>query len=293
MIQQVKAYLELCKINLSLFSALSAVTGLMLAHPSLTAETFEVAAGVFLLACGACALNQYQERRTDALMDRTKKRSVPSGRIKPFYALYFAIAILGSGFLIIAFTGSLPAFFVSFSAFVLYNGVYTYLKKKTAFASVPCAVIGALLPAIGWFAGGGEFPYPKILALCSFFYIWQLAHFWLLFLSNGADYKKAGLPSLTDVFSQKQLLRIVFIWILATAVACMLTLLYKLIISFNLSVLLFFITLWLIRTGIKMRMEGENTFSYHSVFKKINIYILLFMLLINIDRMMNQFYWFH
>jgi protoheme IX farnesyltransferase len=259
----------------------------MLARPSLSADIFIVAAGVFFLACGACALNQYQERRTDALMDRTKKRPVPSGRIKPIYALYFSIAVLSSGFLIIAFTGSLPAFCISVSAVVLYNGVYTSLKKRTAFASVPCAVIGALPPAIGWFAGGGEFPCRKILALCSLFYIWQLAHFWLLFLSHGADYKKAGLPSLINVFSQKQLVRIVFVWILATAVSCLLTPLYGLITSFNLSALLFFITMWLIWIGIRLRIEGENRFSYHAVFNKMNIYILLVMLLMDVDRMMS------
>jgi protoheme IX farnesyltransferase len=282
-----RPYLKLCKINLSLFSALSAVTGLILARPALSADLFIVAAGVFLLACGACALNQYQERKTDALMDRTKQRPVPSGSIKPLYALYFSIAILSSGFLIIAFTGSLPAFFVSVSAVVLYNGVYTSLKKRTAFASVPCAVIGALPPAIGWFAGGGGFPNQKILALCSLFYIWQLAHFWLLFLSHGADYKKAGLPSLTNVFSQKQLVRIVFVWILATAVSCLLTPLYGLITSFNLNALLLFITMWLIWIGIRLRIEGENRFSYHLVFHKMNIYILLVMLIMDVDRMMS------
>jgi len=283
MIQQIKAYLELCKINLSLFSALSAVTGFMLARHSLSADIFITAAGVFFLACGACALNQYQERSTDALMDRTKKRPLPSGRIKPLYALYFAIAILSSGFLIIAFTGSIPVFFLSVSAVVLYNGVYTYLKQRTAFASVPCAVIGALPPAIGWFAGGGEFPNQKILALCSLFYIWQLAHFWLLFLSHGADYKKAGLPSLTDVFSQKQLERIVFMWILSTAVACMLTPLYGLITTRIADLLLILVTVWLLWNEVKLIREKGNKFTYQFAFNRLNIYILLVMSLLSMD----------
>jgi protoheme IX farnesyltransferase len=70
--KKLKQYLELCKINLSLFSSLSAATGFMLVRSVLTTEIIGTAAGVFLLACGCCALNQYQERRTDALMDRTK-----------------------------------------------------------------------------------------------------------------------------------------------------------------------------------------------------------------------------
>ncbi len=282
--KKLKPYPELCKINLSLFSALSAATGFMLARSVLTTEIIGTAAGVFLLACGSCALNQYQERSTDALMDRTKKRPIPSGKIKPLHALYFSFNLLISGFLILFFTGSLTAFLLGVCAVMLYNGVYTYLKKKTAFASVPCAVIGAIPPAIGWAAGGGRFPDHQILAVCFFFYIWQITHFWLLFLSYGDDYRKAGLPSITDLFSQKQLERIVFIWILATAAACMLTPLYGLMTSRIADLLLILVTIWLLWNGVKLIRETGNKFTYQFAFNRMNIYILLVMSLLSMDR---------
>jgi len=281
---RLEQYIKLCKVNLSLFSALSAVTGFMLARSALATEIIGAATGVFLLACGSCALNQYQERRTDALMSRTKDRPIPSGNIKPLHALYFSFTLLILGFLMLLSIGSRTSFLLGVCAVLLYNGVYTYLKKKTAFASVPCAVIGAIPPAIGWAAGGGRFPDQRIAAVCFLFYIWQITHFWILFLSHGDDYKKAGLPSLTDVFSHKQLVRIVFVWIFATAVACMLTPLYGLMTSGVANLLLIPVTVWLLWNGLKLIRGASNTFIYRFAFNRMNIYILIVMLLLSIDR---------
>jgi len=282
--KRLEQFIKLCKINLSLFSALSAVTGFMLVRPAPTTEIISAAAGVFFLACGSCALNQYQERRTDALMERTKNRPIPSGSIRPLHALYFSFTLLILGFLMLLSTGSFTSLLLGVCAVLLYNGVYTYLKKKTAFASVPCAVIGAIPPAIGWAAGGGRFPDQQIAAVCFLFYIWQVTHFWILFLSYGDDYKKAGLPSLTDVFSQKQLVRIVFIWILATAVAFMLSPLYGLMTSGIADLLLILVTTWLLWNGLKLIRGAGNTFTYRFAFNRMNIYILLVMLLLNMDK---------
>ncbi|MBI5057361.1 MAG: protoheme IX farnesyltransferase [Nitrospirae bacterium] len=283
--KSIRTSLELCKITLSFFSALSAATGFILAGTNSTFQIIFTVAGVFFLACGSCALNQYQERRTDALMDRTKNRPIPSGRMKPLHALFFSLILLLAGFLILGFTGSLPAFLLGGCAVVLYNGVYTYLKRKTAFASVPCAVIGAIPPAIGWFAASGKFPDHHILAVCFLFYIWQITHFWLLFLSHGSDYEKAGLPSLTKLFAGRQLERIVFIWLFATAVATLLTSLYGLFTSRAVNLLLFAVTIWLIWNGVKLvSRKNENTFVYRSAFNKMNTYILFVMSLLSVDR---------
>ncbi len=279
-----KPYLGLCKINLSFFSTLSAATGFILAKTHLTAGIFIPITGVFLLACGSCVLNQYQERITDALMERTKNRPLPSGKIKPLHALYFSLVLLLSGSLILLFAGSLPIFLLGISAVILYNGVYTYLKRKTAFASVPCAVIGAIPPAIGWVAGGGKFPNHQILSVCFLFFIWQITHFWFLFLSHGADYEKAGFPSLTQLFSGKQLERIVFIWILSTAVTSLLTPLYGLITSPAVNFVLIVVTSWLVWNGVKLVRDSGSKLAYHFAFNKINIYILVVMVLLSLDK---------
>jgi protoheme IX farnesyltransferase len=285
---KIKPYLELCKINLSLFSALSAATGYVLAGSGLTGSLEITAAGVLFLACGAAALNQYQEMRTDALMERTKKRPIPSGRIRPLRALCFSILMLAAGLSMLILSRSIPAFLLGVCAVFLYNGVYTYLKKITAFASVPCAVIGALPPAIGWFAAGGTFPDHQILAVCLLFYMWQISHFWLLFLSHGEDYEKAGLPSLTKLFAENQIVRIVFIWMLATAVAFLLTPLYGLVTSRTTVFLLVPVTIWIVLHGIRLTRQSGSLSSYHIAFHRMNIYILIVMILVNADRLFRK-----
>ena len=88
------AYIELCKIRIALLSSFSAATGFLLAATELRSQVIILILGVFLLACGSSALNQYQERETDAAMPRTCSRPLPSGRIKPVNALYFSLCAI-------------------------------------------------------------------------------------------------------------------------------------------------------------------------------------------------------
>jgi protoheme IX farnesyltransferase len=106
-------------------------------------------------------------------------------------------------------------------ALVWYNGVYTYLKRITAFAVVPGAVIGAIPPVMGFVAAGGHWSDPAILLVAGFFFLWQIPHFWLLSLLFDEQYRKAGLPTPTDIFDRSQQLRLTTSWMLAAAGAGM------------------------------------------------------------------------
>jgi protoheme IX farnesyltransferase len=285
---KIKPYVELCKINLSFFSAFSAATGYILADSGSAGLFAFTVTGVLFLACGASALNQYQERRIDALMERTKDRPLPSGRLKPLHALCFSLLLLTAGSLILMLSRSFFAVLLGACSVFLYNGIYTHLKKITVFASVPCAVIGAVPPVIGWFAAGGTFPDPQILSVCLLFYMWQISHFWLLYLSYGDDYEKAGLPSLKKLFTVDQIVRIVCVWILATAVAFLLTPLYGLMTSRTAVFLLVPITIWIFLNGIKLARQSRGLPSYYFAFRRMNIYILFIMILINADRLISR-----
>ena len=85
--ERARIFLCLCKARISLFSSLSAAMGFFLAAEPGWEILPALFAGVFLLACGACALNQYQERDADARMARTARRPIPSGKIRPGRAL--------------------------------------------------------------------------------------------------------------------------------------------------------------------------------------------------------------
>ncbi len=215
------ALARLAKARISALAGLSAATGYILAASGVSLQAAATAGGVFLIACGSCALNQIQDRTIDSLMLRTRHRPIPAGRIGVPFALAFSLALAAAGSLALyAFGGLLPLVLALLAA-AWYNGVYTYLKRYTGYAAIPGGLVGAIPPAVGWTAGGGGLLDPRILSLMVFMFIWQVPHFWLLLLNNVSDYDRAGLPSLTDVFPPRQLRRITFVWILAATVSCL------------------------------------------------------------------------
>jgi protoheme IX farnesyltransferase len=210
-------YLALCKPGLCLLVASAALAGYLWASPRWSGGFVPVWAGVLVLAAGAAALNQYQDRRVDARMDRTKRRPLPSGGITPGRALGFSFLLIASGLAILGLGGCLPVILGALAA-GWYNAVYTPLKKVTALAAVPGALSGALAPAIGWTFAGGRPDDPRIAVLALLLFVWQIPHFWLVAIGRADEYRAAGMPTVLDVLSETQARRIVAHWVLATAV---------------------------------------------------------------------------
>ncbi len=276
-------WLELCRIRISLFSVMAAATGYLLAAPRPGPRLLALAAGVILLACGSSALNQLLERKTDALMPRTSGRPLPSGRTGPAGALFFSAALITSGAVVLGmYGGLLPAAMGLFAVF-WYGAVYTPLKRKTAFAAVPGALIGAILPAIGWVYGGGALASPGYVLPCFFFYMWQIPHFWLFISEYGEEYEKAGLPSLAAVFSERQLSRIIFSWNLSCAASAMLLVLGSSgrAITYGLAA----VAAWMALSGaaVLRNREGKRK-SYLFAWKGMNAAMLAVMCLLSADR---------
>jgi protoheme IX farnesyltransferase len=278
--------LELTKFRISLFSTLSTFAGFILARRGLSSDMIFPILGVFLLASGSCALNQYQERQNDHLMERTQGRPIPSKKLSPSTALKISIGLLLFGSILLYFGAHWSALGLGLFAVLWYNGVYTFLKRKSAFAAIPGALVGAIPPVMGWISGKGFFSLdPQILAISFFFFIWQVPHFWLLLLNFGRDYEKAGLPSLTRIFTSAQLSRITFIWIFATAAACMMIPLFGIVESHAIQGGLLVAAFWLMWKSLRLLTAKGRKFSLPFTFKTVNSYAVVVMILLTLDNL--------
>ncbi|NOX37531.1 MAG: protoheme IX farnesyltransferase [Calditrichaeota bacterium] len=279
-------FLTLIKIRISGLVALSTATGFVLATGQLSPALITPVLGIFLLAAGSAALNQYQERELDARMERTRSRPIPSGQITPQGALAISLLLMAVGSVVLWMGAGHVGLALGLLNVLWYNGIYTPLKRITPFAVIPGAVIGAIPPAVGWIAGGRSLLEPQLWALALFFFIWQIPHFWLLLLNFGKDYEKAGFPSLTTRFSPPQLARITYAWILATSLTCLAIPLYGLGHSYLVYIALAGSAIWLVWSSRILLKDSLNTQVFYLAFREVNIFILLIMIFLTLDRLM-------
>jgi protoheme IX farnesyltransferase len=189
-------FLTLIKVRITGLVTLTAAAGYGLApHPQWGFPLVNVVAGVFLITAGASTVNMYLERRTDALMYRTRLRPLPLNAIRPSAALALGVALSLAGLTVLLLIGPLPAAIAALS-WVLYILVYTPLKARTSLNTVVGAIPGALPPLIGWTATGASL---SMAALVPFFlmFAWQVPHFLALAWMYREDYARGGLQMLS------------------------------------------------------------------------------------------------
>jgi len=283
-----KPYFVLCRIPISFFSAGSAMTGAILFSYHRSSAILIPAAAVFILTCGASALNQYQDREVDGKMERTRLRPLPLGSLRPFQALFFSLFLVLTGLILSASGGGVKAFILGFVAFAWYNGVYTYLKRITAFASVPGAVVGMIPPAIGWVSAGGNLLDTRLVAVCFIFFLWQIPHFWLLLLSYNDEYEQAGLPSISRFLEKAQIARTAFIWIACASLAIFSLPLYGVVRSPFIFFSFIPLTVWLIWNERQLMTCNPLFPLSPRFFRTINIYLFFVMSLLSADKIFSR-----
>lgn len=277
--------LELGKVRITFFVAVTTSIGYIFFSRALDWGIVLPSIGVFILSSGSSAFNHYQERFTDALMDRTKGRPIPSGRISSAGAFIAASTMVLSGLAMIYFSGNLTAMLLGLLALIWYNLVYTPLKKKYAMAVVPGSLIGAIPPVIGWAAAGGNILDFRIISLAMFFFIWQIPHFWLLLLIYGKDYEKAGFPTLTQIFSNEQLSRITYVWIIALTISCLLIPVFDLSTSIVTLILVMASGVWLIWKSTPILTGYLERMNFRNAFININLYVLAVSFILSLDKL--------
>ena len=284
-----KILFEITKIRITVLVAFTTALGYILALQSFQTFSMYPVLGIFLLSCGAAAMNHYQERKTDLLMDRTRFRPIPSGAISPEKVLLISICFLILGSIILLLKTNLLTLEIGLFTFAWYNLIYTPLKKISAWAIIPGSLVGALPPMAGWVAAGGYLFDPKILLIALYFFIWQIPHFWLLLLVYGKDYDKGGFPTLTNVFTRSQLIKVTFSWLLLT-IAIALSINFFGILNFYASnIFLILVSAWISIQSLKfLKSTGDNK-EAKNMFIRINIFTLLIITSLTLDKLVKLF----
>ncbi len=148
--------------------------------------------GTALAAGGALGLNQYIERDTDAVMDRTRHRPIPDKRIEPADALWFGVLATAAGLGYLVLTVNWLSAAVTTVIMIIYLFAYTPLKRVSWSCNIVGAIPGALPPVAGWAAARGSLslePWVLFSIMC----LWQLPHALSIAKIYRSDYRRARL----------------------------------------------------------------------------------------------------
>ncbi|WP_262914439.1 MULTISPECIES: heme o synthase [Winogradskyella] len=182
---------EITKMGLSISVVFSALAGYLLGAETINyTSLILLALGGYFMVGASNAYNQIIERDLDALMDRTKNRPIPAGRMSVNTAFIIATAFTILGIITLYNINPKTAMWGAISIF-LYTSVYTPLKTKTPLSVFVGALPGAIPFMLGWVAARGEFGIePGTLFAIQFF--WQFPHFWSIGWFLYEDYEKGG-----------------------------------------------------------------------------------------------------
>ncbi|MGE0130669.1 MAG: heme o synthase [Blastocatellales bacterium] len=195
--EKLAAYVDLTKPRITILVALSALAGFALGSPSPInwIQFLHTAIGVALLSSGISTLNQYWERDLDALMQRTKLRPLPAGKLAARNALIFGIAVSFIAEAYLAWFINPLAAFVGLTALASYLFLYTPLKTRTHWCTFIGAIPGALPAPLGWAAARNEVGV-EASVLFGIMFLWQFPHFHAIAAMCREDYARAGIRML-------------------------------------------------------------------------------------------------
>ena len=195
-------FLELTKPRVSLMVLVTMFVGFYLGseHGAGYLRLIETLIGTALAAGGTLALNQFLERRADALMARTRHRPLPDGRMQPTEALLFGVGLAAAGLLVLALTVNALSALVTASIVGSYLFIYTPLKQRSSLCGVVGAVPGALPPVIGWTAATGGLSI-EAWVLFAIMFFWQIPHTLAIARLYRDDFAKAGIQFLPVIES--------------------------------------------------------------------------------------------
>jgi protoheme IX farnesyltransferase len=195
----IRDLVELVKARLTLLVLLTTAVGFYLGaeNPINYAALLHTVFGTAAAAAGAAALNQWWEYKLDALMQRTRSRPVPAGRMRPRDAALLGSALSIFGVAYLAFVCNALSAALAAITIIIYIFAYTPLKRVSTFNTALGAVPGALPPMIGWAAARGTLNAGAWMLFAILFF-WQLPHFFAIAWMYRDDYARAGFQMISS-----------------------------------------------------------------------------------------------
>lgn len=248
---------EITKAGLAISVLFSSIAGYLLGvndeNPFQWSVLLVLSIGGYCMVGASNAFNQVIEKDIDSLMDRTKNRPVPSGRMSPTMALIVASLLTVIGIALLYTINAKSAMFAAISIF-LYTSIYTPLKTVTSLSVFVGAFPGAIPFMLGWVAATGDFGIEAgTLFLIQFF--WQFPHFWSIGWFLYEDYEKAGIFMLpTGKKDKGTALQIILytVWLIIASLLPVLGYTGQLFITPIAAVLVFLLGLWMLFYAIRL-----------------------------------------
>jgi len=216
-LQVVQSYIQLTKPRIILLLLITTAGGMWVAangqvDPFLLLIT--LVSGAF--ASGAAnTINCLYDRDIDYIMERTRHRPLPSGRVQPLHALIFAIVLTITSFTLLTVFANLLAAGLAMSGIVCYVLVYTHwLKRHSTQNIVIGGAAGAIPPLVGWAAVTGDLSWAA-WTLFAIIFFWTPPHFWALAMMIREDYASVNVPMLPVVEGNEPTARQILYYTLA------------------------------------------------------------------------------
>jgi heme o synthase len=283
--ERLASYVNLMKPHVTVLLLGTTLAAMAIAQRGMPSLGLVIAtlAGGALAAGSANSINCYWDRDIDQIMTRTRRRSLPAGKVTPTHALIFGLAIGALSFVILAVWVNLLSAVLALSAILFYVLVYTAWLKRSSTQNIVIGGAAGAVPVLGgWAAVTGRL---DLTAWWLFFviFLWTPPHFWALSLLISKDYARANIPMLPVVMGERETKRQILLYSLLLLASTLVLFgmrsmgLFYLVCAVALSgVLVYF--------AVRLWRERETLHMARTLFWYSNLYLALIFAAMVIDR---------
>lgn len=282
----VKTYLELTKLRIVLLLLFTTVTTMVIAAngiPKLEVLIPTLIGGAFA-AAGASAINQYIDRDMDALMARTARRPIPSGRVAPLNALLFGMGLLAWSVLVLAMWVNWLAAVLALFGGLYYVILYTLILKRNTVVNILIGGgAGAVPVLVGWAAVTGTLSFQAFILFAIIFY-WTPPHSWALALLVNKDYTLANVPMMPVAHGEEATRRQILLYSVQLVLISLLPLPFKFLGGIYI-VAAALLGVGMIYTAVKLIQRADGA-AARTMYKYTTSYLAFLFLVMILDRLL-------